>query len=56
MQPPTSCGACGNNNLKYRAGTEKIEEEIEFYFPSAKVARMDLDTTRNLNMLQTINR
>ncbi len=48
MQPPTSCHACGNNNLKYKGfGTEKIEEEIEILFPSAKVARMDLDTTRS---------
>ena len=48
MQPPTSCGACGNNNLKYKGfGTEKIEEEIEILFPSAKVTRMDLDTTRS---------
>ncbi len=48
MQPPTSCGACGNNNLKYKGfGTEKIEEEIEILFPTAKVARMDLDTTRS---------
>lgn len=47
-QPPTSCGACGNNSLKYKGfGTEKIEEEIELLFPSAKVARMDLDTTRS---------
>lgn len=48
MQPPTSCAACGNNNLKYKGfGTEKIEEEIEILFPSAKIARMDLDTTRS---------
>ena len=48
MQPPTSCNACGNNNLKYKGfGTEKIEEEIEILFPTAKVARMDLDTTRS---------
>jgi primosomal protein N' (replication factor Y) len=48
MQPPSSCSACGNNNLKYKGfGTEKIEEEIEILFPTAKVARMDLDTTRS---------
>ena len=48
MQPPTSCHACGNNNLKYKGfGTEKIEEEIEIFFPAARVARMDLDTTRS---------
>jgi primosomal protein N' (replication factor Y) len=48
IQPPSSCGACGTNNLRYKGfGTEKIEEEIEILFPSAKVARMDLDTTRS---------
>lgn len=48
MQPPTSCHACGNNNLKYKGfGTEKIEEEIAIFFPNARVARMDLDTTRS---------
>lgn len=48
MQPPTTCHACGNNNLKYKGfGTEKIEEEIAIFFPKARVARMDLDTTRS---------
>lgn len=48
IQPPTSCHACGNNDLRYKGfGTEKIEEEIEILFPKAKVARMDLDTTRS---------
>lgn len=48
MQPPTSCNACGNNDLRYKGfGTEKIEEEIGILFPTAKVARMDLDTTRS---------
>lgn len=48
IAPPTSCAACGNNDLRYKGfGTEKIEEEIEILFPSAKVARMDLDTTRS---------
>jgi primosomal protein N' (replication factor Y) len=48
ISPPTSCSACGNNQLKYKGfGTEKIEEEIELLFPTAKVARMDLDTTRS---------
>jgi len=48
IAPPTSCNACGNNQLKYKGfGTEKIEEEIELLFPTAKVVRMDLDTTRS---------
>jgi primosomal protein N' (replication factor Y) len=28
-------------------GTEKIEEELSIFFPNAKIARMDLDTTRS---------
>src|SRR5690606_39920952 len=27
-------------------GTEKIEEELAIFLPEAKIARMDLDTTR----------
>ncbi len=55
MQPPTSCGACGNNNLKYKGfGTEKIEEEIEILFPEAKITRMDLDTTRSKHTYKQI--
>ena len=40
------CPDCGNDNLKeLGTGTEKIEEEIKELFPSARVIRMDLDTT-----------
>jgi primosomal protein N' (replication factor Y) len=28
-------------------GTEKVEEELAIFFPGAKIARMDLDTTRS---------
>jgi primosomal protein N' (replication factor Y) len=45
---PKSCEACGSNDLRFKgAGTEKIEEDIELLFPDAKIARMDLDTTRS---------
>lgn len=48
LSPPSSCSACGSNKLSYKGvGTEKVEEEIEILFPTAKVARMDLDTTRS---------
>jgi primosomal protein N' (replication factor Y) len=48
IPPPNACAACGHNDLRYKGmGTEKIEEEIEILFPEAKVARMDLDTTRS---------
>ena len=48
VSPPKTCNACGSNNLQYKGmGTEKIEEDIEILFPKAKVARMDLDSTRS---------
>jgi len=48
VTPPTSCAACGSNQLHYKGmGTEKIEEDIEILFPKAKIARMDLDSTRS---------
>ena len=41
------CGACGGVEIDSKGfGTEQIQEEIEVLFPDAKVARMDLDTTR----------
>lgn len=46
--PMGSCGACGSHKLKMQGfGTEKIEDELEKIFPEAKIARMDLDTTRS---------
>ena len=40
------CPDCKNDSLReLGTGTEKIEEEIKELFPSAKVVRMDLDTT-----------
>lgn len=48
IAPPKTCTACGANNLQYKGmGTEKIEEDIEVLFPKAKIARMDLDSTRS---------
>lgn len=54
-KPPTVCGACGSATLKMLGfGTEKIEEELEIYFPKAKIARMDYDTTRSKNAYNDI--
>lgn len=48
VTPPTTCAACGSNQLHFKGmGTEKIEEDIEILFPKAKIARMDLDSTRS---------
>lgn len=44
---PQQCGACGSHHLDTKGfGTEQIETEAKQLFPAAKVARMDLDTTR----------
>ncbi len=48
VKPPTKCAACGDTNIKMKGfGTEKIEEELSIFYPTAKIARMDLDTTRS---------
>jgi primosomal protein N' (replication factor Y) len=45
---PERCPACDDTNLESRGfGTEKVEDEIQRLFPDARVARMDLDTTRS---------
>ena len=47
---PSQCPVCGNPNLKQKGyGTERIEDEIAQLFPTARVARLDLDTTATRN-------
>lgn len=47
---PAVCPACGGTDLRGRGfGTEKVEEYVGQLFPDARVARMDLDTTRTRN-------
>ncbi|MCB0509778.1 MAG: primosomal protein N', partial [Bacteroidetes bacterium] len=42
-----TCRACGSNDIQVRGfGTEQIEDEIQILFPEAKIARLDLDSTR----------
>jgi primosomal protein N' (replication factor Y) len=44
---PSHCGNCNSPGLVTRGfGTEKIEDEIKIVFPTARVARLDQDTTR----------
>jgi primosomal protein N' (replication factor Y) len=54
-QVPTECPACGSRELQGRGyGTEKIEDQIREIFPEARVARMDLDTTRTRNAYERL--
>lgn len=50
MPLPDICPACGQPSIDVLGyGTERLEDDIESYFPAAKIARMDLDTTRSRN-------
>jgi len=52
---PERCPDCGYSGLLMRGfGTEKIEEELSIFFPNARIARMDLDTTRSRHALYKI--
>ena len=52
---PTTCPCCGSADLRTHGyGTEKIEEQLRDIFPEARIARMDLDTTRTRNAYERI--
>lgn len=52
---PVSCPTCSSKAIKYYgAGTQKLEEEVKKMFPTARVLRMDFDTTRTKNAYQNI--
>ena len=54
-QVPTECPACGCKELQTRGyGTEKIETDVRDIFPEARIARMDLDTTRTRQAYERI--
>ena len=54
-QVPTQCPCCGSTDLRTHGyGTEKIEEQVRDAFPEARIARMDLDTTRTRNAYERI--
>ena len=54
-QVPTECPACGCHELRTKGyGTEKIEAEVQDIFPEARIARMDLDTTRSRSAYERI--
>ena len=54
-QVPTECPACGCQELRTKGyGTEKVEAEVQDIFPEARIARMDLDTTRSRSAYERI--
>lgn len=54
-QVPRSCPACSGVELQHKGfGTERIEDDIKLICPDARVARMDLDTTRTRSAYERI--
>lgn len=52
---PDVCPCCGSRDLRGRGyGTEKVEDNVMELFPDARVARMDLDTTRTRNAYERL--
>lgn len=55
IEVPRTCPTCHSTDISMKGfGTEKIEEVLAELFPEARVARMDLDTTRSKNAYQRI--
>lgn len=49
------CPACGSVHIEQKGfGTERVEEELSLVFPEAKIARLDVDSTRTKNGLMQI--
>ena len=57
VRMPSNCGRCNSAHIKTRGmGTEKVEDEIASLFPEARIARMDLDTTRSKHAFERMIR
>lgn len=54
MHMPSHCSDCKGEYRTQGFGTERLEEEIQQLFPLARVARMDLDTTRKKDSHQQL--
>ena len=53
--PVKKCKSCGSLDVLIKGyGTEKLEEDLQPYFPKATIKRLDLDTTRKKNAYQSI--
>ncbi|MDP3929386.1 MAG: primosomal protein N' [Bacteroidota bacterium] len=50
QQQPASCQACGSKHLSLKGvGTEKVEDELKVLYPTARIARLDLDAAKTKN-------
>jgi primosomal protein N' (replication factor Y) len=52
---PKACPLCGSLALKFfGTGTQRVEDELSFYFPSAKIERVDSDSINKKGKLGEI--
>lgn len=49
------CLACGSTNLQMKGfGTEKVEDDLAVFFPTARIVRLDLDSSRSRTAYERI--
>lgn len=54
-EAPPACNHCGSPHLKYfGTGTERVEDELAYYFPNAVLERIDSDAISKKGNLGTI--
>ena len=52
---PGACTHCGSINIKYfGTGTERVEDELQFYFPNARIERIDSDSITKKSYLSNL--
>jgi len=52
---PRKCPECGGYIFNFGSpGTEKIEQNLQFLFPTARIVRMDTDNTTKKNSFQNV--
>ena len=55
IEVPHECPTCHSTDIEMKGfGTEQVEDTLSAIFPEARIARMDLDTTRSKNAYQQI--
>ena len=54
---PKACTNCGSLALKFfGTGTQRVEDELDYYFPSAKIERVDSDSINKKYNKMLVNR
>ena len=55
MRVPSACPTCGNTDLApLGRGTQRVEEALTGWFPAARIARIDRDSTRKKGSAATL--